>query len=398
MKCVVARGLAAALFLAAVNGRAQNGPPVIFSDGTFADADWSVETFATGPGSSVTGTQDTDDIEGSLPPSRRVLNVLGPASSPTSVSNVYGAHFNGMAVYDPSTQGPIATVDFLVEAILLDGFGDGQAIGLALRQNGMVYIRQAGTTPDRVWTHKESLNVFQSGVVNLSGAVVFDPMQFPDFTTGGPIEFGFYTADSTLGGSGYQITTAYDDWSVRVNPPCATSDECVYPDPCLVGECQSGACRATPKNCDDGDGCTKDICSVGACIHPTVVCDDGVSCTRDLCTAGACQATVDFSSIDAAIAQLLGIIDTPPCADDIPGKLRKKLVKKLKKAQKKLANADAAEKEKLIDNLIGRADSLLGLARTILAGAQASGVVSAPCAAALSELLTDTSGCVDALP
>jgi hypothetical protein len=396
MKCVLARALATALLFAAVAGQAQSGPPVIFSDGTFDDADWSVVTFATGPGSSVVAGQSAAD--GNPPPGRRVRNVLGPAASPSEASNVYVAHLSSRAVYDPSTQGPIATVDFLVDAILLDGFGDGQGIGLALRQNDMVYIRQAGGTPDRAWTRKESLGVAANGVVYLSGAVVFDPMQHPDFTAGGPIEFGFFTANSTLGGSGYEILAAYDNWTVRVNNPCASPVECQYPDPCLVGACQSGKCVATPTPCDDGDACTSDACVAGACAFTPVACDDGVSCTRDACATGACQSTVDSALIDAALDQLLAAVEAPPCADDVPGKLRRKLVKKLEKAQKKLVNADAAEKAKLINNLLGRADSLLGVAQTLLAAGQASGLVSAPCASTLSDLLTDAAGCVAALP
>jgi len=396
MKCVLARVLAASLLFAAVNSHAQNGPPVIFSDGTFDDADWSVVTFATGPGSSVEAGQSLAD--GNPAPGRRVRNILGPASSPSEVSNVYIAHLSSKAVYDPSTQGPIRTLDFLVDAILLDGFGDGQATGLALRQNGMVYIRQAGTTPDRAWTRKESLTVPVSGLVYLSGAVVFDPMQLPDFFTGGPIEFGFFTANSTQGGSGYEILDAYDNWTVRVNPLCSGPEECVYPDACLVGTCENTACFATPKACDDGDACTSDACVAGACAFTPVACDDGVSCTQDACTSGACQSTVDSALIDAALDQLLAAVEAPPCADDVPGKLRRKLVKKIKKAQKKLANADAAEKAKLIDNLLGRADSLLGVAQTVLAAGQASGLVSAPCASTLSDLLTDAAGCVAALP
>jgi hypothetical protein len=371
------------------------GTPAVFSDGTFADGDWTVVTFATGPGSDVQAVQDAD---GNPAPARQVRNILGPAASPNDVSNVYGAHLRSSAVYDPSTQGPIATVDFLVDAILLDGFGDGQAIGLALRQNGMVYIRQSGTTPDRAWTRKESLAVSASGVVHLSGAVVFDPMERPDFSaSGGPIEFGFFTANSTRGGSGYQILTRYDNWSVRVNTPCATAADCVYPDACLVGECQEGVCRAAPVLCDDGDACTSDACVAGACAFTPVVCDDGVSCTREACAAGACTPTVDFDSIDAAIGQLRTAVSMPPCADDVPARLRKKLDKKLKKAQAKLAGADAATKERLVGRLVGRADSLIGLARTILAGAQAAGVVSPSCAMVLEALLADADGCIAAL-
>ena len=385
--------VAVALLLQAARGYAA---PAVFSDGTFADANWSFVAFVTGNGGSVEASQDAG---GNPAPSRRIRVTVSNSPPAPAFSAVFGAHFNALATWDPQARGPIATVDFLEEASLLQGFGDGQATGLAIRQNGMVYIRQAGITPDTAWTPKESLNVPASGVVE-----IFDGgsngASHPDFSaSGAPLEFGFYRADSTSpGANGYFIVAAIDNWTVRVNTPCSTSADCVYADPCIVGECQSGACRATPKPCDDGDGCTSDACVAGACAFTPVVCDDGVSCTADDCRAGACQATVDFASIDAALAQLLAVIATPPCSDDIPNKLRRKLEKKLKKAQKKLANADAATKAKLIDNLIGRADSLLGLAQTILAGAQATGLVSAPCAAALSDLLTDATGCIAALP
>src|SRR6185503_16513947 len=121
------------------------------------------------------------------------------------------------------------TVDFLEDASLIQGFGDGQATGLAIRQNGMVYIRQVGTTPDAAWTRKESLNVPATGVVE-----IFDGgsnnASHPDFATGGVIEFGYYRANSTSpGANGYQIIAAIDNWTVRVNTPCGSSEECVYP-------------------------------------------------------------------------------------------------------------------------------------------------------------------------
>jgi hypothetical protein len=384
-----------ALLLAATTGYAQHGPPAIFSDGTFDDANWSFVTFVRGNGGSVEAGQDAG---GNPPPSRRIRITVSNSPPAPAFSAVLGAHFNALATWDPQARGPIATVDFLEDASLLQGFGDGQATGLAIRQNGMVYIRQAGTTPDAAWTRKESLNVAATGVVE-----IFDGgsnnASHPDFAAGGAIEFGYYRADSTSpGANGYQILAAIDNWTVRVNTPCATAAECDYGDACVVGECQAGVCHATAKACDDGDACTDDACVAGACAFTPVACDDGVSCTHDACAAGACQSTVDFASIDAVIDQLLGVIATPPCSDDIPKKLGRKLEKKLRKAQKKLANADGATKAKLIANLLGRADSLLALAQTLLAGAQATGLVSAPCATALSDLLTDVSGCVSALP
>src|SRR5262245_34769652 len=117
--------IAAILLLTRVSGWSA---PAAFSDGTFADADWTVTTIASGPVSVVEAGQGTD---GNPAPGRRVRNVLGPASGPEATSIVYGIHLKSAAVYDPSTQGPIVNLDFQIEANLLDGFGDGQAIGLA---------------------------------------------------------------------------------------------------------------------------------------------------------------------------------------------------------------------------------------------------------------------------
>jgi hypothetical protein len=183
-----------------------------------------------------------------------------------------------------------------------------------------------------------------------------------------------------------------------VNTPCSTSADCVYPDGCLIGECQAGTCRATTIPCDDGDACTTDACVAGACAFTPVVCDDGVSCTENACGAAGCEHPVSFDAIDAALGQLRTVLTAEPCASDVPAKLRKKLDKKLKKAQQKLAGADAATKARLIEKLVGKADSLLALARTALAAGQGAGLISAPCAAALDDLLVDVEGCVGALP
>jgi hypothetical protein len=393
------------------------GPAVIL-DQTFADADWTIVTLTVGAGGFTEAVQDADGIPG---PSRRVRVVVNAAPSPTEFSAIYGVHLFSGTTYDPQTQGAIANVDYYERALLVTGFGDGQATGIALRQAGEVYIRQVGVTPDRLWTQKQATGVLASGFVHLvqGGS---DAAQ-PDFSTaGGPIEFGFYRADSTSpGANGYEIVASIDDWTVLVNPPCAGDGACMYGDGCFTGACVEGACRATPAACDDGDACTTDLCvdgacaalpvvcddgnactadacSAGTCVAPPIDCDDGVPCTVDACSAGACTHSTAIDSVESAIDALLTLLETPPCAGDgLAAKTRKKLVKKLAKANKKLARADAVTKARLVSSLLGAAGRLLDVAARVVGKASTAGIVTPECAAALTTFLAGLDGCVATL-
>jgi hypothetical protein len=65
-------------------------------------------------------------------------------------------------------QGPLTTIDYFDATLLVQGFGDGQATGIALRQGGNVYVHQIGTTPDFAWTPKQALDcALPSGFVRI---------------------------------------------------------------------------------------------------------------------------------------------------------------------------------------------------------------------------------------
>jgi len=53
-------------------------------------------------------------------------------------SDVMGLHWKVGVVYNPQVQGAIQTIHYSEDAILLEGFGEGQAAGLALRQNQQI--------------------------------------------------------------------------------------------------------------------------------------------------------------------------------------------------------------------------------------------------------------------
>ena len=394
--------------------------PDVIRDFTFTDTDWSVVPFVSGDGGLVEAMQTTT---GNPIPSRRVHVVVNPSPSPTESSSIFGVHLYAGKTYDPSTQGPLTNVDYFEEALLVQGFGDGQATGIALRQAGNAYIHQVGATPDFAWTPKQGVGVPASGFVGIS-ASGFDGNAHPDFTAGGgPIEFGFFRANSTSPGAiGYQTVALIDNWTVLVNTPCTGDGDCVYSDACFVGACVAGTCKATAMPCDDADPCTIDSCVAGACATTPVVCDDGnpctvdscgasgctavpldcddaLPCTTDACIAGSCEHGLDFVTIQNAIDGLLVLLETSPCAGDgIVTPTRKKLVKKLTKTRAKLGLADAATKARIVIRFVGRAEHLLDVATTVVEKARDAGKISPVCATSIASYLASLLTCTDTLP
>lgn len=176
------------LVLATLSGVAA-AMPVVFTDDTFADADWTVVTSSFEvtantvlPGGTATGSRVATG--GNLDAFREVTHVVPAAPSPTTFGATWSAHFRTGFVYDPSVQGAIATIDFDEDARSISGSQLGQSTGIAIRQNGIVYIAQAGTTPENTWTHKQirALRSFNLGVLAPNG---FPGGSSPDFSSAG---------------------------------------------------------------------------------------------------------------------------------------------------------------------------------------------------------------------
>ena len=380
--------------------------PVLFFDGDFPDAEWTMVASSfevTGktplPGGTGTGARQAETSGNAF---RAITHEVPAAPSPTTYGALWSAHFRNGAVYDPSTQGPIGSIDYAERAKRIFGSPLGQSAGIAIRQNGMVFVAQVGTTPEDAFTRKEAkaLKANGFGVLTEGG---FPGGASPDFSaSGGPIEFGFVRGNSTgAGGPAYTLIAAIDDWAVQVNPPCAQPSDCDDGNACTTDACAAGACTFTPLPCDDGDGCTSDTCSAGACQHTPLDCNDGLDCTADSCADGACQYTSagTYELVDAKIAELQAIVDSKACADStLTKKFAKKLAKRLKKARNQLGKADDATKDALIDKLIGKADGLLDLAAGILSSAVSSGLVSPGCGEQLQGFIGEIRQCVAGIP
>ncbi len=229
-----------------------------FTDGTFDDADWSLTTFvfrSTGgaiSGGSVVASQQPDGNPGTM---RQVTNNIAAAPSPSEYASTFGIHLRTGFTYDPSTQGPIGSIDYFEDARAISS---GHLSGLAVRQNGRFYFTQTGVGNATTWGPIAQFGIVAGAFTEVTAdGVVYGST--PDLSaTGAPLELGFLRASSNgNGSSAYPVIAAIDNWRVRINPPCTTADEC-----------------------DDGDPCTADTCNAGACTYIGPI-DCGLSLTKD---------------------------------------------------------------------------------------------------------------------
>ena len=184
------------------------GTPTIFEDETFDPADWEViSVLSEGDGGSTTATQRTTG--GNPGAYREIADTVNPApSGPSSISNF---HHRLSATYDPSVRGPITCVNYSEDAVMIDGFGQGQGAAPALRQGGLVYRGPYFITPDFEWTTHA-----YPGLTAEDFYLQWNPNQHPDFSTsGGPIELGFVRSNSSRSG-GYTVTGGIDNWSFTI--------------------------------------------------------------------------------------------------------------------------------------------------------------------------------------
>ncbi len=117
--------LALAVMAAACNSAiAENTLQTVFSDSEFNSADWFYEVGAWGGGAGFS----TQELTGGNPEAYRLINL-----SMTAGEGGVGLHaFKYSAVYNPSTQGAIASVAFSEDLRMVDGGVPGMSSGSEL--------------------------------------------------------------------------------------------------------------------------------------------------------------------------------------------------------------------------------------------------------------------------
>jgi hypothetical protein len=213
-------GVAAILSCAALSGLplVAEAAPVTFADGTFTDADWvSSLQVINGPPGALSFSAAQSASGGNPGPYRLNTRTWGGDNR--------GAVFNFKvaAVYDPSTQGAIGSIDFFQDVIGLSNASipGTYGAGIAVLQGGQAYFAAATPLPltSSTWASRSSL-----GLTALDFGV-FGAAGLPDFSAGGgPITFGYWRSN-TIPDPVRTAADGIDNWRVVVNPASSSVPE-----------------------------------------------------------------------------------------------------------------------------------------------------------------------------
>ncbi len=243
-----------------------------FSDSEFNAADWEVVTKTLGSGGSTSASQKS---AGGNPGAYREV-IIEVKVDGEEASKVFGFHRKIGATYNPAVQGPIHLIEYSEDAVSLEcsssnasvTFSCGQGTGLALQQNGKIYISDAaftnffgegcdteesGTPREsltrcmRIWKHIGGRDAFGNPrplrvtnpldmqLLDFSGPFLLtDPTQHPDFSaSGSEIQFGFFRMNGFPTSQRPRTFTArttagIDNWSVAINPVPAIPIQSVF--------------------------------------------------------------------------------------------------------------------------------------------------------------------------
>ena len=201
---------------------------MIFSDpGTFSTSIWSKTIRGGGD------VVDTREMSGGNPGDWLQLQTVPNGDNGADI--VIGVFLDSDATWNPSTQGAIDSATMYIDKKAIAAFGDGQAIRIALLQNGQIFDDPfAVTSTPSDWTNASDgtsateVNRTYSQFKAVNALGVEDPNAFPDFSeSGSMITFGFAVGDSgTAASSG--TTIGYDNWNLSLatlaptNPPPST--------------------------------------------------------------------------------------------------------------------------------------------------------------------------------
>jgi hypothetical protein len=200
---------------------------VSYFDGVFNPSNWN-EITITNAGGAGSSTNASQSLVGGNPNEFRRIDMSLVAGTPGAA--VFSLNINNLASYDPTTQGAVTSIDYSEDSInLLAGSGDGQATGLLIVQNGIIYIQR---TPVLVmpystfstWAQNAAPGLVASDMWEIMGNGFVDPNSNPDFTaTASVMQLGFWRGASSGNFTGQAFREAgIDNWSVRVVPTPAS--------------------------------------------------------------------------------------------------------------------------------------------------------------------------------
>jgi hypothetical protein len=122
-------------------------------------------------------------------------------------------HFSEIAWHDPGAQGAILGLNVSLDAIFNPATAPwAVACGPLVHQNGH-YFTVFGSVTSESWTTLTFEGLTEQDFVGIAG----EPLEHPDFSSNGaPIQFGFFTANSTGSSSSLETNSGYDNTYLEI--------------------------------------------------------------------------------------------------------------------------------------------------------------------------------------
>lgn len=186
---------------------------VTFSDGTFNNTDWSL-TELKNDGLATANQIGSGGNPGTF---RQTVNTIPDQNYTISV---YGVSLRNNAIYNPSTQGAIISVDYSEDAATAPTSGS-QVSGPAILQGGQYFLRCTGIlTPNSAdgWQTQTSLGLLATDFCLMDATGTPNPTMHPNFSSsGGQMQLGFFRGNVIGPHNAIQPTAGIDNWSVTIN-------------------------------------------------------------------------------------------------------------------------------------------------------------------------------------
>jgi hypothetical protein len=186
---------------------------VTITDGTFSPGDWTAAKIWDSTVGSAAWYSTDQITNGGNPGAYASTTLHYYISSENRSQGIIVAQLCNEAVYNPTVQGAISTIDYSYDGRLVDqNWFTGVFVAPILMQDSIYYTSNAWVSQPSSWSRQEAFGLVAASFTNWLG-------NNPDFSsTGSTIHFGYLVSSAGI----YQptasvnVTAGVDNWSVTI--------------------------------------------------------------------------------------------------------------------------------------------------------------------------------------